>query len=135
MPTEIRVGFLLLVFSQVLHSLEEYYNALWEVFPPARFISQLISDDLAVGFAIINTTIILFGFWTYFIPVRRCWRSTRVFLWFWVLLELGNSAGHTIFSITSSEYIPGIYTAPLLFVFSCYLVSNLLQGGHRSEVG
>ena len=132
MPTRIRIGFLLLVISQVLHSLEEYYNALWEVFPPARFASQLVSDDLAVGFAIINTSIVLFGFWTYFVPVRRDWRAARAFLWFWVLLELGNSVGHTIFSITSSEYIPGIYTTPLLFVFSCYLVFKLLQRGHSS---
>ena len=134
MSSKIRVGFLLLVVSQILHSLEEYYNSLWEVFPPARFASQLVSDDPAVGFAIINTLIILFGLWTYFAPVQRNWRTARAFLWFWVLLELGNTAGHTIFSITFSEYIPGLYTAPALFVFSCYLVINLLKGNHASEV-
>ncbi len=134
MLTEVRVGFLLLMFSQVSHSLEEYYNALWVVFPPARFISQLINNDLAVGFAIANTLIVLFGFWTYFVPVRRKWRHTRVFLWFWVLLELGNSVGHTVFSMTSSEYFPGIYTAPLLFVFSCYLVYYLLRDDYGSKV-
>ena len=36
------------------HSIEEYATRLYEVFAPARFVSGLISNDLAPGFLIFN---------------------------------------------------------------------------------
>jgi hypothetical protein len=33
---------------------EEYVTRFFEVVAPARFLSGLVSDDLAVGFAVIN---------------------------------------------------------------------------------
>ncbi len=44
MPSKTNVVFLLLMVSQTLHSIEEYYYSLWEVLAPARFISLLINE-------------------------------------------------------------------------------------------
>ena len=123
--------FLLLIISQALHSIEEYVFQLWEVLAPARFISGLFSANLELGFCIANSTIVVFGLWCYFEPIRHNWKNASYFMWFWVLLELGNSIGHTFFAVSGAEYFPGVYTAPLLFVFSFLLLSRLLK--NRSE--
>lgn len=128
-----QTGFLLLIISQVLHSIEEYSYSLWEVFAPARFVSGLVSDNLAIGFMVINISIVVFGFWCYFFPVRQSWSNARVFAWFWVLLELGNSIGHSIFAINQAGYFPGVYTAPLLFMFAGFLAFSLVKDRHQFE--
>ena len=128
-----QTGFLLLIISQALHSIEEYVYSLWEVFTPARVVSGLISDNLASGFIVINLSIVVFGFWCYFAPVRQSWPSARIFAWFWVLLELGNSIGHTLFAINQAGYFPGIYTAPLLFVFAGFLAFGLVKDRPQFE--
>ena len=125
MPATIKFGFLLLVLSQAAHSLEEYLHSLWEVLALARFASRLIASDPAVGFIILNTALVAFGFWTYFWPVSRNWTSARRFLWFWIVLEVGNSVAHVVFALGAGGYFPGIYTAPLLFAFACYLAVTL----------
>jgi hypothetical protein len=132
--TSTQTGFLLLIVSQALHSIEEYTNSLWEVFAPARFISELFSDDLTTGFSVVNVSIVAFGFWCYFGPIRHSWSSATVFAWFWVLLELGNSIGHTYFAINQAGYFPGFYTVPPLFMFSCYLAFKLVKGNHEPTV-
>ena len=83
--SRIRLVFFLLIVSQTLHSIEEYYYSLWEVLEPARFISLPISENVVVGFVTINACLVVFGFWTYFVPVSRNLRAMRIFLWFWVL--------------------------------------------------
>jgi hypothetical protein len=127
MPSTTKFGFLLLVLSQAAHSLEEYLHSLWEVLALARFASHLIASDPAVGFIILNAALVAFGFWTYFWPVSRNWTSARRFLWFWIVLEVGNSVAHVLFALNAGGYFPGIYTAPLLFGFACYLAVTLLN--------
>ncbi len=134
MPSKIKLVFFLLIISQTLHSIEEYYYSLWEVFAPARFVSLLINDNVVGGFIIINASLVLFGFWTYFVPLSHHWSTMRVFLWFWVILELGNGIGHVIFAIQTQGYFPGIYSAPLLLALSCYLGLELLQSGKQPPV-
>ena len=124
--------FLLLIISQTLHSIEEYIFQLWEVLAPARFISGLIATDLAVGYSIANATIVAFGFWCYFGPVHHNWKSANFFMWFWVLLELGNSIGHTLFAVNQAGYFPGLYSTPLLFAFSLLLLLRLLKSDSAS---
>ena len=122
-----KTAFLLLIIGQLLHSLEEYRFALWEVFAPARAVSGLFSGDLPTGFAIANTAIVSFGFWCLLFPVRRSWRGARAVLWAWVVLELLNGTGHMLLGLTTQSYFPGLYTAPLLFVTASYLAFRLLQ--------
>ncbi|MEX2122884.1 MAG: HXXEE domain-containing protein [Woeseia sp.] len=119
--------FLLLICSQALHSIEEYYFSLWEVLAPARFLSGLVSADLSVGFAIVNVTIVALGLWTYAWPVRRNRSYALPLVWFWTILEMANGVGHTIFALASRSYFPGVYTAPLLLVFSGLLAMQLTR--------
>src|SRR5215469_11132988 len=91
--------FLLLVLAQAAHSVEEYLTKLYAVFAPARFVSSLISNDLAFGFAIANTLLVAFGLWCWAIPVRSGWRSARGLAWFWIILELGNGLSHSFFAL------------------------------------
>jgi hypothetical protein len=61
MNNRVKLTFLMLVLTQGLHSVEEYFGRLWEVLPPARFLSSLVSDDLREGFLIINIGLFIFG--------------------------------------------------------------------------
>lgn len=122
--------FLLLIVSQTLHSLEEYFYSLWEVFPPARIVSGLISSNLTLGFAIINSTVVAVGFWCYFFPVRNHWKSATVIMWFWVLLELANAIGHAIFALQQGGYFPGLITALPLFLFAGLLAIRLVKAAN-----
>ncbi len=122
-----RTGFLLLILSQALHSVEEFYFSLWEVLAPARMVSGLVSEDLPFGFAVVNSTVVLFGLWCYLFPVRRSAPGARVIMWIWVVVELGNCIGHTLLAIGANGYFPGLYTTPALFVASCFVGVALVQ--------
>ena len=52
------------------HSFEEYAFRLFEVFGPARLVSGLFSSNLALGFAIANISLVLFGAWCCVARVR-----------------------------------------------------------------
>lgn len=119
--------FLLLICTQALHSIEEYYFSLWEVLAPARFLSGLISADLPFGFAVVNTTIVAFGLWTYAWPVRRNSSYAVPLAWFWTILEAANGIGHMAFTLASGSYFPGVYTAPLLLILSGLLGIQLTR--------
>ena len=119
--------FLLLVISQTLHSLEEYFFKLWEVFLPARVVSGLFSNNLPLGFGIVNISVVLLGFWCYFFPVKNAWNNAIIIMWIWALIELGNGIGHSIFSLQQGGYFPGVITAVPLLVFSCLLISRLVK--------
>ncbi len=110
-----------LVVTQAAHSIEEYAGRLWESFPPARFLSGLVSSDREVGFIIINTGLVLFGLWCLVFPVRREWRSAPAFIWFWIGIETMNGIGHPLWSIREGGYTPGVLTAPILLVIALYL--------------
>lgn len=128
-----KVGFLFLVCSQTLHSLEEYRFSLWDVWPPARLVSMLFSDDLAVGFAVANATIVAFGWWSYLFPVRRSASYARGLMWVWIAIELGNGVGHGLLAINAQGYFPGVATAPLLIAAAWFTAAQLVRG--RSGAG
>jgi hypothetical protein len=113
--------FLCLILSQAAHSMEEYYFRLYNVLAPARFISSLLSSNLALGFAIANIVFVLFGLWCYLACVRGGHASGRSWAWFWTILEAANGAGHLILALSSRGYFPGAATAPLLLGLSLWL--------------
>ena len=121
MDRRVQVVFLFLILAQAAHSVEEYFTKLYDVLPPARFISGLISHDLALGFLIVNVALVAFGLWCWAVPVRSGWSAAAGFIWFWVILELGNGAGHIIFALSRGGYFPGAGTAPLLLLFAGWL--------------
>jgi hypothetical protein len=52
--TRVQPAFDGLILAQTAHSIEEYAGRLWESFPPARFVSGLISSDLERNFLLLN---------------------------------------------------------------------------------
>ena len=116
-----RQAFFVLIALQVLHSVEEYRFRLFDVFLPAKTISQIVSNDRALGFVTVNAALIAFGFWCYFARVRAGARTARFWAWGWVILECANGVGHSVIAISRGSYFPGVATAPLLIVLSVYL--------------
>ncbi len=66
--SRINVAFGALVATQTAHSVEEYIGRLWESFPPARFLTGMISPDRELGFIVINITLVAFGIWCLIFP-------------------------------------------------------------------
>jgi Protein of unknown function with HXXEE motif len=119
--------FLCLILAQAAHSVEEYVTKLYDVFPPARFMSGLVSNDLALGFLILNVGIVMIGLCCWAIPVRSGWPSARRFMWFWTILELGNGTIHSALALSRHGYYPGLATVPLLLLFGGWLAVLLVR--------
>lgn len=126
--------FLGLVISQAAHSLEEFRFRLFDVLAPARYLSDLVSNNRAVGFAIINVLIVALIFWTWIFRVRPSAASTRAWIWGWSLLELANGIGHLLLAAGRRSYFPGAYTAPLLLAFSVALIYRLVHPPRETPV-
>jgi len=122
----LRTLFGALVITQALHSIEEYVGRLWESFPPAEFLTGLVSSNHERGFLIINVSLVAFGSWCWLWPVRRGWPSARSFIWFWVVIETINGVGHPLWSFMQRGYTPGALTAPLLLVLAIALARKLI---------
>lgn len=136
MDPKARLVFLALVVTQAFHSLEEYYFALYEVFGPARMISALVSSNAAAGFAIVNASFVVFGVWCYFARVRGDHANARMWVWPWIVIELGNGVGHPAIALGGGGYFPGVATAPILLVLAGYLAYQrvLPSSSRRSAV-
>jgi Protein of unknown function with HXXEE motif len=120
-PSRAQLIFLCLILSQGAHSIEEYVTKLYEVFAPARFVSSLVSQDLALGFVVVNAALVAFGLWCWAIPVRSGWQAARGLMWFWTVLEICNGVGHSALALSRQGYFPGFATAPLLLFFAGWL--------------
>ena len=118
-------SFIALVGIQAAHSVEEYLWRLYEVFPPARFVSGLVSQDLRHGFSIANVVLVTLGLWCFVWPIRRRWRSAMTIGWVWVTIELINGVVHLLWSLRELRYTPGVATAPVLLVLALYLARQL----------
>ncbi|HEV3057389.1 MAG TPA: HXXEE domain-containing protein [Vicinamibacterales bacterium] len=116
-----------LVLAQAAHSMEEYVGRLREAFPPARFLSGLISTDLERGFVIINVTLVTFGLWCFFWPVRRGSPSAVPLALVWVIVEVINGIGHPLWTLRQGAYTPGVATAPVLLVLAVYLALQIAR--------
>jgi hypothetical protein len=127
MYRRIRIFFLLLVIFQGLHSVEEYYGRLWEVFPPARFLCSLVSSNLRSGFLVINIGLFIFGLFCWVITTRQRIINFKGLIWFWVAIELINGIGHPVWSIIEKSYEPGLLTAPFLLLISIYISKLLIR--------
>lgn len=116
-----------LVLLQAAHSLEEYWFRLYDVLLPTRIVSGLFSSDLALGFALANSAIVLWIGWCHFYRVRAGHRSGRAWAWFWTLLEGANGAAHLIDAAQTGGYFPGAATAPALLIVAAALARALTR--------
>lgn len=123
--TRLEGTFLALVATQAAHSLEEYCGRLWEVFPPAAFITGLVSEDQQSGFIVINVLMLAFGLWCFFLPVRRRWSVAGLFVGIWIVIEIINGIGHPLWTLRERGYTPGVATAPVLLVLALSLAWQL----------
>jgi hypothetical protein len=123
--SRVETAFAGLILAQTAHSVEEYVGRLWESFPPARFITGLVSANHELGFIILNVAIVAFGLWCLLWPVRRRWPSATTLMWFWVAIESLNAIGHSAWAIAQGGYAPGVATAPLLLIASVFLGREL----------
>jgi hypothetical protein len=134
MDTRSQFAFLALILAQAAHSVEEYAFRLYDVFAPVRFVSSLVSADLAKGFVIANAVLVLFGLWCYIARVRTAHRSAVVWAWLWVLIEFGNGSCHSVIAFMRGKYFPGVGTAPVLLTLSTYLAARMLRVHRHPQV-
>jgi len=127
------IAFGALVLAQTAHSIEEYVGRLWESFPPARFLTGLISSNRETGFIVINIALVVFGYWCLLWPVRRGWPAAPALVWFWIVVEVINGIGHPLWSLRVGGYTPGVATAPVLLALASYLAVQLIQPRSRGR--
>ena len=105
--TRFEASFLALVGTQAAHSVEECIGRLYDVFPPARFVSGLISENLERGFVIFNVGLVAFGIWCFLWPVRKHWLAAVPLAWLWVGIELVNGVGHPLVTSRAALHTGG----------------------------
>lgn len=120
-----------LILAQAAHSVEEYLGRLWESFPPARFLTGLVASDLELGFLMLNASLVAFGAWCFWWPVRRGWNAAVPLAWFWVVIETINGIGHPLWSLREGGYTPGVATAPVLLLLALALARELTAARAR----
>ena len=125
--TKLEVNFLALVAVQAAHSIEEYLGRLWEVFPPAAFVTGLVSQNRECGFILINVALLMFGLWCFFWPVRRRWPLGSAFIGVWIVIEVINGIGHPLWTFQQRAYTPGVATAPVLLILALSLLWQLTK--------
>ena len=133
MNQKIKWMFFVLVLVQGFHSIEEYVGKIWESFPPARVLCNLVSDNHVIGFLIINLGLFVFGLWCFFFPIRKDANFARSLIGFWIFIELINGIGHSIWSIMQKAYTPGMLTAPVLLLIAIILL-KYRQNEKRTKV-
>ena len=131
MNKKIKIAFLLLVLTQAAHSIEEYYGKLWEVYAPAKFITGLVSSDHEKGFVIINIALFIAGMLIWVAAVRNN-LSAIVLVWILTIMEIINSIGHSVWAIMERDYVPGVATAPILFILAIYLLRQITKTNHTA---
>jgi hypothetical protein len=127
--SRIKFAFSALIVAQIAHSAEEYVGRLWESFPPARFLTGIVSSDRELGFIALNGALVAFGLWCLLFPVRKEWPSAAGFMWFWIVLETINGVVHPAWTLSQRGYTPGVLTSPILLLIALYLAFQLRKRG------
>jgi hypothetical protein len=133
MNRRICIIFLLIALVQGLHSIEEYFGKLWKVYPPATFLSGLVSTNLKTGFIIINVSLFIILMLTWLTTFSKSY-STRGVLWLWIILEVINGVGHSVWAIIERSYVPGLATAPILLGLALYLARLLTKPAYSHSI-
>jgi uncharacterized protein with HXXEE motif len=132
--SSVRTAFGLLIAAQAAHSIEECLGRLWDVFPPAAFVSGLVSSNREAGFIGLNVVLVTFGVWCFLWPVSRGWTAAPVFVSMWTVIELVNGLGHPLWSLLQGHYTPGTATAPILLVLAINLAWQSLGDRRRRPI-
>ena len=125
MDNKTKITFLVLVLLQGLHSVEEYVGKLWDVFPPAKYLTNLFSENNETGFLIANVGIFILGISCWVLLYSKFESTISIIIWIFVVIETINGIGHPVWSIYQKSYTPGVITAPFLLVTALYLARQL----------
>ena len=125
MDNKTKITFLILVLLQGLHSVEEYVGKLWEVFPPAKYLTNLFSENNETGFLIANVGIFILGISCWLLLYSKFESTIRIIIWIFIVIEIINGIGHPVWSIYQKSYTPGVISAPFLLVTALYLARQL----------
>ena len=125
MGNKTKITFLILVLLQGLHSVEEYIGKLWDVFPPAKYLTNLFSENNEIGFLIANVGIFIIGILCWLLLYSKFESTISIIIWIFIVIEIINGIGHPVWSIYQKGYTPGVITAPLLLVTALYLARQL----------
>ena len=125
MGNKTKITFLILVLLQGLHSVEEYIGKLWDVFPPAKYLTNLFSENNEIGFLIANLGIFIIGILCWLLLYSKFESTISIIIWIFIVIEIINGIGHPVWSIYQKGYTPGVITAPLLLVTALYLARQL----------
>jgi hypothetical protein len=123
--------FAALLAAQAAHSVEEYMGRFWESFPPARFLTGLVSQDREWSFVALTILLMAFGLWCLVWPIRRGWPSAVYLTWAWVVVEVINGIVHPLWTLREGGYTPGVATAPILLALALYLGYQLRNAESR----
>jgi hypothetical protein len=125
MSKHIRLAFLLLILSQGFHSAEEYFTRLWDVFAPARILSNLVSTNTEKGFIIINIFLFIAGIICWILISMKNGRKFLPLIWFFIVIEFINGIGHPLWGILERQYVPGLASALIVLVINVYLTFQI----------
>jgi hypothetical protein len=135
MTLRFKLTFAALLLAQAAHSVEEYVGRFWDSFPPARFLTGLVSQDRERSFVALTILLMTFGLWCLIWPVRREWPSAVYLAWAWVIVEVINGIVHSFWTLREGGYTPGVATAPLLLVLAVYLGYQLRNERRNRSAG
>ena len=125
MDNKAKITFLILVLLQGLHSVEEYVGKLWDVFPPAKYLTNLFSENNETGFLIANVGIFILGISCWLLLYSKLESTISIIIWIFIVIEIINGIGHPVWSIYQKGYTPGVISAPFLLVTALYLARQL----------
>lgn len=127
MSNAIKGAFLAVVVMQAVHSTEEYFFKLYEVFPPMRRLYRDSPGMAKPAFIAFNVALVIAGLFC----VARVWRGlpgARTIVWIWVAGEGLNVAAHSVWAIMDRAYNPGLATGLMFIPILAYLAWQLRRG-------
>ena len=115
MTPKIRAAFLAIVVLQALHSVEEYFFRLYEVFPPIVYVYRDAPQLAKPAFIVFNVLLLVAGLVCF---LRWVWPGrpgAKAVMWIWIGGEAFNATAHATWWIVTPQYNPGLVTG-LMFV-------------------
>jgi hypothetical protein len=100
---------------------------LYDLFAPARMVSELFGVGRPAGFLVANGLLVLFGLWCWVAKVWPGRGGARSLAWLWAMVELANGLGHVVLASLAGGYFPGVATAPLLIAAGLWLLCRLAR--------
>jgi len=120
--------YLALALAQAVHSMEEMRAQLYQFYDvmaarwPAFPLRNMSADTFAINNMLIIAALLAL---VPFVQARRGWALGCAGIV--AVIEVLNGLGHPAISLSLGRYMPGTYTAPLLFVLGLLVLRELFR--------